>query len=441
MRSNVRFKFGVAPITLYLKPERCGGNCVFCPWAEGLPHSYLPNDDTKFASSVNFCPKKQLIHILEKLPLDGLTPGSDIPLEIILLGGSFSSLNHNYRVKYVGDLLQQINAGFNYKGSRYYARCSVLTVESRPDQINELECKFMRSLGVSKVEVGVQHTCDSVLETTARGHNQIAIKTATNILKAQGFKVGYHVMIGLPGSNMKEDLLMLGHTLWNTEYLPDYLKIYPCELLKDPSLQPALHKMVKRGTWSPPTSEYCLSILERTLPLIPRFVRLSRIQRQFDKEQVMTGITRRLRTKVVAKLQDVSSREAGNGYEVLGKHQDISTLNLLYTFYTNGKSTYFEICDKSSNALLSIARIEQSQDNNTILRELKVFGELAPIGRLGQIQGRGLGTSILQRIENIAMSRKSNFLLVNAAPGARSFFSKYGYNLDMDHYMSKKIIC
>jgi len=32
------------------------------------------------------------------------------------------------------------------------ARCSVLTVESRPDQINESECVFLRELGVSKVE-------------------------------------------------------------------------------------------------------------------------------------------------------------------------------------------------------------------------------------------------------------------------------------------------
>ena len=439
MRSKVKLKFGVAPITLYLKPERCGGNCIFCPWAKDLPHSYLPNDDTNFALSVNFCPKKQLIKILESLPLDGFVPGSDIPLEIILLGGSFSSLKHDYRTKYVRDLLQQLNAGFRYGGSQYYARCSVLTVESRPDQISQEECKFMRSLGVSKVEIGVQHTCDSVLKATGRGHTQIEIKNATRILKSEGFKVGYHVMIGLPGSNQAEDIQMLGDTLWRPEYFPDYLKIYPCELLKDRTLQPALHKMVESGDWSPPSSEYCLKVLERTLPLIPPVVRLSRIQRQFDKEQVMTGVVRGLRNKVVAKLQDVSTREAGNMYKVLNKQQELNSLNLLCTRYTNGESTYFEVSDKSSKALLSIARVEQSLENNTILRELKVFGVLAPIGKEGQIQGQGLGGSMLQAIENIAMSRKSKFLLVNAAPGARSFFSKYGYKLNSDHYMCKEI--
>jgi len=46
--------------------------------------------------------------------------------------------------------------GGSTDGAAYSARCAVLTVEARPDQITEEECRFLREIGVSKVEIGVQ---------------------------------------------------------------------------------------------------------------------------------------------------------------------------------------------------------------------------------------------------------------------------------------------
>ncbi len=70
----------------------------------------------------------------------------------------------------------------------------MLTVESRPDQITPQECEFLRSLGVTKVELGVQSTSDNVLQRVNRGHLQSDIKRATTLLKDGGFKVGYHLI-------------------------------------------------------------------------------------------------------------------------------------------------------------------------------------------------------------------------------------------------------
>jgi len=93
--------------------------------------------------------------------------------------------------------------------------------------------------------LGCKHTSDSVLKAVARGHNQAEVVLATKLLKLNGFKVGYHVMIGLPGSSLVADSKMLSHTLWQPEYHPDYLKVYPCMLLKDKDVQPGLTKITQ----------------------------------------------------------------------------------------------------------------------------------------------------------------------------------------------------
>ncbi|MGB9883528.1 MAG: radical SAM protein, partial [Microgenomates group bacterium] len=45
-----------------------------------------------------------------------------------------------------------------------------LTTETRPDFINKEEILFLRKLGVTRVELGVQSTNDEVLKLVNRGH-------------------------------------------------------------------------------------------------------------------------------------------------------------------------------------------------------------------------------------------------------------------------------
>ena len=262
MRSKININSGVAPITVYVEPQDCGGSCIYCPETGRFPKSYIANEDTEYAASVSFDPAKQIIKNLEKLPNKLLSPHNTIPLEIIVLGGSFSALKRHYRKKYVLSIYECLSKIHVIKTIPVKAICSVFTVECRPDQITHKECVALRSLGVSKVEIGVQHTDDGVLVKTGRGHSNAQTITATRLLKSAGFKVGYHVMIGLPGSSYSSDHKMLSDTLWGQEYQPDYLKIYPCELLRDSNLQPALYSIFNRGEWTPPSDEYCITLLD-----------------------------------------------------------------------------------------------------------------------------------------------------------------------------------
>ncbi len=58
----VRTSSGVAPVTVLTKPAGCPGRCIFCPDADGMPKSYLPNEPgARRAAQCGFDPYRQVI--------------------------------------------------------------------------------------------------------------------------------------------------------------------------------------------------------------------------------------------------------------------------------------------------------------------------------------------------------------------------------------------
>ena len=99
-------------------------------------------------------------------------------------------------------------------------------------------------MNVTRVQIGVQHIDNDVLRVIERGCTiEDAIK-GTRLLKDNGYKVDWHLMPDLPGSNYKKDMEMfkslltiknmskLGnhriYDLLSPDKQPDQLKIYPC---------------------------------------------------------------------------------------------------------------------------------------------------------------------------------------------------------------------
>lgn len=313
-RTRISFYSGVVPFPIYTKPTSCGGTCIYCPTAYGIPKSYVPNKDTLAARSLNYSPSHQFQLFLERI----LKKRSFValPLEVIILGGSFSFIDSKYRQMFLRELYNAMafaNSDFSnqdpWESSPF--RCSVLTVESRPDQITPDECTFLRSLGVSKVEIGVQHLNDDILRYSNRGHNQSDIIRATRILKAEGFKVGYHIMLGLPGSKIDDDLDMVSSGLWSEDYSPDYLKVYPCVLLKAKNLQPKLHRLYEENKWKPLSTESLTYLLEILRKNVPSYVRISRIQRQFADAIIEAGPQIGIRNLLNGNCQCIRCREVG----------------------------------------------------------------------------------------------------------------------------------
>ena len=61
-----------------------------------------------------------------------------------------------------------------------------ITLETRPDYINDKELLEMRELGCTRVELGVQAIDDKILKLNKRGHGVKEIAKATEILKNYG---------------------------------------------------------------------------------------------------------------------------------------------------------------------------------------------------------------------------------------------------------------
>ena len=86
------------------------------------------------------------------------------------------------------------------------SRCIGLTVETRPDWFRLQHADNVLNLGATRVELGIQTVFDDVLNKMERGHTVTDSINATRIAKESGFKVCYHMMPGLPGSDEKRDI-------------------------------------------------------------------------------------------------------------------------------------------------------------------------------------------------------------------------------------------
>ena len=259
----VRSASGVNVITCMTKQFPCPGRCIYCPSEPNMPKSYLSNQPAAMRAVLNkFDPFLQVQNRLSSLMITGHEPSK---IEIIVIGGTWSALPKDYQDFFISNIYNGLNQSVdisnikNYKsifkisktkqleslsledaikkneGADY--RCVGLTLETRPDWINIDEIKRFRYYGCTRVELGVQSLDDEVQKFTKRGHNKDDLIKTSKILKDAGFKISYHIMPGLPGSNLKKDLDTITEVFNNEHFLPDLIKIYPCVITKFSELE------------------------------------------------------------------------------------------------------------------------------------------------------------------------------------------------------------
>lgn len=107
-------------------------------------------------------------------------------------------------------------------------------ISTRPDAINEEILLLLKEYNVKTVEIGAQSMDDEVLLLSRRGHNKEDTISSIKRLKAVGFEVGVHLMIGLPGDTLEKFLKTLEVVI---ELKPDFVRIHPTLVLKDSPLE------------------------------------------------------------------------------------------------------------------------------------------------------------------------------------------------------------
>ncbi|MCD6528082.1 tRNA uridine(34) 5-carboxymethylaminomethyl modification radical SAM/GNAT enzyme Elp3, partial [bacterium] len=473
---KIRSLSGIVNVSVLTKPYPCPGKCIYCPYQKGVPKSYLNNEPAVMRAILNkFDPFLQTQSRIRALKENG-HPTDKIELRII--GGTWSFYPKRYQVWF----LKRCFDACNYKKKqtnhrkiqaiasilRWLKRAQKLnetakhrivglSIETRPDFINEKEIKWLRELGVTMVELGVQSIYDDVLKLNKRGHGVKATIEATKLLKDAGFKVLYQIMLNLPGSDLKKDKKMFEELFSNPDFQPDYLKIYPCALLKEAPL----YRWWKEGKYKPYTKEQLISLIKSIKKRIPYYVRIQRIIRDIPSQSIVTGpakisnlrqiITQQIK-KENWKCHCIRCREVRENYNPKEK------LYLFREEYTasEGKEIFLSFENKNREKLYSLLRLripsycfkDDSQaifsvlKNAAIIREVHTYGYQVPLNKKtlsSSPQHKGLGKKLIKEAERIVKKEFNlNKIAIISGIGVRSYYRKLGYRLK-DTYMVKKI--
>jgi len=454
---KVRSLSGIVIVSVLTKPYPCPGKCIYCPQQDGAPKSYLREEPAVArAIKCDYQPYKQVQVRINALEATG-HPTDKIDLRII--GATWSFYPKNYQTWFIK---QCFNAANNYpknkKGSKTLKKLQKenekakhriigITIETRPDFIDIKEIKRLRKLGVTRVELGVQSIYNDVLKKNKRGHNVETTIKATQILKNAGFKICYQMMPNLLGSHPNKDFEMFKQLFSNPDFKPDYLKIYPCALLKEAPL----YKVYKKGNFKPYTEKQLIKLLIKIKKITPYWIRIQRIIRDIPTSYIVEGGTKtsNLRQIIagIAKEQNwqckcIRCREVKDNYDSKEK------LKLFRQDYkaSEGKEIFLSFENKNQTKLYSLLRLRIPSEtvlpilkDSAIIRELHTYGQLVAISKKGKAaQHKGLGKKLMKEAEKIAKQENKKQIVVISGVGVRGYYKKLGYGLEQT-YMVKKL--
>jgi len=466
----VRTLSGVTTVTVLTKPYPCPGKCIFCPTDVRMPKSYLPDEPGAMrALEHNFDPFTQVrsrITALESLghPTD--------KIELLILGGTWSAYRRDYQewfVKRCFDAMNETNllqidqlagpgelAQAQALNENAVHRNVGLVIETRPDEITPAELKWLRYLGVTKVQMGAQSLDDRVLEMNNRGHDVAATRRAVGLLRAAGFKIVLHWMPNLHGATPESDRVDFSR-LWDG-FCPDEIKIYPNQLLANAEL----YQVWQRGEYTPYTTQQLIDLIADVKPGIPRYCRVNRVIRDIPSTNVVEGNKRTsLRMDIHAELKRRGTKcNCIRCREVRATSVDSITLRLDDLTYTVGAASehflsYITPDDRIAGFLrLCLPYDDGAQAPTTgliesgitelqgaaLIREVHVYGLSLPVGSetSGAAQHSGLGTNLLTEAENIARQHGFTKIAVISAIGTRKYYLERGFERG-DLYLVKQL--
>lgn len=197
----------------------CKYDCHYCPAEPGQPRSYLKEEPGVLRANRNkFDPVDQFYDRANSYFVNGHPVDK---IECLVLGGTWSSYPKEYQETFIRDIYYAANTYYDREKidnprdrlsveeeikTNRDTRCRIigLTLETRPDQINFDELMRFRRFGVTRVQIGVQHTDDRLLYRQNRMSTRVEIEKAIKLLKDFCFKIDIHLMPDLPQPFKKE---------------------------------------------------------------------------------------------------------------------------------------------------------------------------------------------------------------------------------------------
>ncbi len=469
-----RTNSGVATVTVLTKPYHCPGGCIFCPNDPNMPKSYISSEPGAQRALNNcFDPYAQVYNRLIALK----NIGHNIEkVELLVLGGSWSAYDaKHYQIPFVTACYMALNdikpntTGYikpresfpeytfedlqkaQKQNELAYCRNVGLVFETRPDLITKEEVVSLRKLGATKVQIGIQSLDDSIVKANNIGRSTKSVREAIKLLRLASFKIHAHWMPNLYKSNIKKDIRDY-KKLWKKNVSPDELKIYPTSVVPNTYLA----KLYEDGLYDPYTEQELVTVLSNTMPLTPRYCRLSRIIRDIPSNEIVAGNKKTNLRQIVEgyilkngrRLNDIRSREIKN--ESVG--WDNLELEIIKYSTSIGMEYFLSYKTKDNDKICGFLRlcipnmyyrknnyIEELRDSS-LIREVHVYGRVMSldVDSSGESQHLGLGKKLIEKAEEITKKNNINSISVISAIGTREYYKKRGFEMG-EMYMRKEI--
>ena len=465
---SMRSASGVLVITLVMKPDRnsCPMDCAFCPTQPGITKSYLLDEPAVHRGFENDWDAYRQFNCRADT-YDAM--GHDISkVEIIIEGGTFGSYDKQYSEEFIRDIYYAANTYQSIKRSRLSlaqeiinnesadTRIIGLTIETRPDWINDREILRFRYLSVTRVQLGIQHINDDILNGVDRQCTTEQTERGISLLMNNGFKVDGHFMPDLPGSDPITDMNMF---VWlfsddNETMQCDQYKIYPTMVTNHTKIK----IWYEQGRYLPYADEdegrHMANLLQWILTHAPYHVRLNRIVRDIPVKDIVGG------TKTVhwrQLLQDKIKKENLVMTDIRGREIKTGITDGNFKFWlskyrsSDGTEYFISVENDNRTKLYGFVRLRLNDNfdkvlfpvlnNSAFVRELHVYGRMVKQGNKGGDslwQHAGLGKVLLYLAEYISVLNNYKKLSIISGTGVRAYYSKLDYKL-IDTYMVKTL--
>jgi len=458
MRKSTRTISGVTPVAVMTQPMDCPGECIYCPTYSATPQSYTPESPAVLRGRECDFDAAGQVRLRLKALTDMGHPTDKV--ELIVMGGTFLALTPDYQYAFIKGCYDALNG--EASGSLTEAkrrnetatrRCTGLCIETRPDWCGPEEVTRMLEFGATRVELGVQTLDDDIYRLVRRGHTVTDVVNATALLKDHGFKVHYHWMPGLPGSDPAKDLAMSRVLFDDPRFRPDGLKLYPTMVVEGTELE----AWYREGRYHPYPIETMMDLIAAIKAIVPPYVRISRVLRDIPPKFIVAGCRDSLRDRVRQRMEHSGARcrcircreyghRANTGWPVgeprlARMDYEASGGREVFLSYEDEHETLFGLL----RLRVQSAALPSSVEGNAVrhplqqavVRELHVYGPEVPLRHreTDAAQHKGLGKALLREAERVARDEAgARELAVLSGVGAREYYrSESGYHLRGDY--------
>jgi len=479
---KVRSQSGILEVAIMTSPGNfsCAYDCYYCPDQKDMPRSYIKEEPAvKRAAANDFDPVKQFYDRATTYSLNG----HDVDkIELIILGGTWSSYPYSYQKEFIRDLYFAANTFYLNNEEKNRERLTIeeeqkinesclchivgLTLETRPDSIIPEEIIRFNHFGVTRVQLGIQHTDNKILKKINRQSTvEDAIK-AIKLLKNCGFKIMIHIMPNLPYSSPEKDMIMFERIISSNDLQADEWKIYPTSVTttsnKDvEEVNTVIEKWFRDGKYTPYSTEELYDVLIYAKTRVPRWIRIARVFRDIPLPNITGGADVPNMRQVIKNIMDTMNEEChcircreikdrtSNSRIEFKKEKYISSdgNEFFITAEQEIEGKYYIIgflrlrVGKHSGLNNDNKLFMPQLKNCALIRELHVYGNLQSCykkNNSSNAQHYGVGKNLLKYAEFLAYHEGMRKIAITSGVGVRNYYRKRGYNLK-GGYMVKQL--